>query len=81
MRIDLSERFLAQYDATQPAVQKAVQKQLKLLVANLRHPSLHAKKYDEALDLWQARINKNWRMYFIVKNDVYRVVEMKAHPK
>jgi len=37
-----------------PQVQKAFFKQVKLLELDLRHPSLHAKKYDAALDLWQA---------------------------
>jgi hypothetical protein len=46
-------------------VQKAFDKQVQLLAANLRHhPSLRAKKYDEACDIWQARVNRNWRFYF-----------------
>lgn len=35
-------------------VKKAFIKQVKLLEENLRHPSLRAKKCDEALDHWQA---------------------------
>ncbi len=81
MRLHLTEQFLAQFDDAQPAVQKAVRKQLKLLEAHIRHPSLHAKKFDEAEDIWQARINKSWRFYFKIQNDTYRIVEMKAHPK
>jgi hypothetical protein len=42
-------------------VRKAFFKQVTLLVHNLHHPSLHAKKYDEANDRWQARVNKKWR--------------------
>jgi len=81
MRLDLTEQFLAQFDHAQPAVQKAVLKQLKLLEANVRHPSLHAKKFDGAEDIWQARISKSWRFYFVIQKDVYRIIEMKAHPK
>jgi uncharacterized repeat protein (TIGR03803 family) len=33
------------------------------LVANLHHPSLRAKKYSEAEDKWQARVNRGWRPY------------------
>ena len=40
---------------------KAFIKQLNFLVRNLHHPSLRAKKYDEANDRWQARINDDWR--------------------
>lgn len=40
------------------AVERAFYKQLRFLEDNLLHPSLHAKKYDEAADLWQARVNR-----------------------
>ncbi len=30
---------------------------------------------------WQARINKSWRFYFVIQKDIYRIIEMKAHPK
>lgn len=81
MRLHLTEQFLAQFDVAQLALQKAVHKQLKLLGADIRHPSLHAKKFDEAEDIWKARINKSWRFYFLIRKDVYRIIEMKAHPK
>lgn len=81
MRVHLTEQFIAQFDAAETVVQKAVTKQLRLLAANVRHPSLHAKKYDEGEDIWQARINRSWRFYFIIKRDVYQIVEMKSHPK
>jgi len=51
------------------------------LLANLRHPSLHAKKYDESRDLWQARVTGSWRFYFKIIGQVYRLEEIKAHPK
>lgn len=78
MRLHLTEQFIAPYDSAQPTVQKAVLKQLKLLEANIRHPSLHAKKSNEAGDIWQARINKSWRFYFKIQNHTYRIIEMEA---
>jgi len=30
------------------------------LLANLDHPSPHAKKYNEAEEKWQARVNRSW---------------------
>jgi len=81
MRVDLTEQFIAQYDAAQPQIQKAVTKQMRLLKNNVRHPPLHAKKYDEAGDIWQARITRNWRFYFTIEGNTYRIIEMKAHPK
>jgi len=52
-----------------------------VLLQNLRHPSLHAKKYDEAKDLWQARVTGSWRFYFRIEDDAYVLEEIKAHPK
>ena len=81
MRVHLTGQFIAQFDTAEISVQKAVTKQLRLLAVSIRHPSLRAKKYDEKEDVWQARINRYWRFYFLIQKDVYRVIEMKAHPK
>lgn len=62
-------------------IQKAFEKQARLLVTNLNHPSLHAKKYDEATDLWQARVNRDWRFYFLIQDDTYLIVTIIPHPK
>ena len=62
-------------------VQKAFIKQINLLVRNLAHPSLHAKKYEAANDRWQARINDDWRFYFTIERDIYRISALMPHPK
>jgi len=59
MTIRYSQRFLRQDAAARPEVRKAFDKQSRLLLENLNHPSLRAKKYDEALGLWQA-LRKAW---------------------
>ena len=62
-------------------VRKAFFKQIKFLAVNLHHPSLHAKKYDERRDLWQARVTKDWRFYFVIQSDTYIVLDVIPHPK
>jgi hypothetical protein len=62
-------------------VRKAFFKQVKFLQQNLHHPSLRAKKYDEARDRWQARVNKDWRFYFTIIDDTYRILKLIPHPK
>jgi len=37
---------------------------------------LRAKKYDEAKDRWQARVNKDWRFYFKIEGDTYFIVDL-----
>jgi mRNA interferase RelE/StbE len=64
-----------------PNVRKAFLKQIRFLAANLRHPSLRTKKYDESRDLWQARVTKGWRFYFIIQDETYIVLDVIPHPK
>jgi plasmid maintenance system killer protein len=81
MRPHFSERFIRSYISAPPAVQQAFDRKLGLLLENLRHPSLRAKKYDEARDLWQARVNVGWRFYFRIQGDTYELIDITAHPK
>jgi mRNA-degrading endonuclease RelE of RelBE toxin-antitoxin system len=81
MRVDFAERLRKSYDAAPPQVRKAFEKQIQLLARDLRHPSLRAKKYDEPLGVWQARVNRDWRFYFTIQTDVYVVIGLKPHPK
>ena len=81
MRLEFSPHFLRSYNKAPAHVQQAFDKQSLLLLANLRHPSLHAKKYDESRDVWQARVTGSWRFYFKIIGQVYRLEEIKAHPK
>ena len=81
MRAGYSKRFLASYaDAPEP-IQRAVDRRIALLLQNLRHPSLQAKKYDEARDIWQARVNGGWRFYFRIEGDTYQLIDVMPHPK
>ena len=81
MKIDFTDRVLDALEDAPPAVRKAFRKQLQFLAENLHHPSLRAKKYDEARDLWQARVTKDWRFYFKIAGDTYRLEDIKKHPK
>jgi mRNA-degrading endonuclease RelE of RelBE toxin-antitoxin system len=81
MKLVLSDRAIASLSDAPPNVRRAFEKQLRFLLSNLQHPSLHAKKYDESKDLWQARVSRNWRFYFTIINDTYRIEDVIAHPK
>jgi plasmid maintenance system killer protein len=77
----LTPLALKDYIAAPPNVRAAYDKQVKLLAENLHHPSLRAKKYDVARDLWQARVNRNWRFYFMIENGTYIIARIIPHPK
>lgn len=81
MRLQLTNRFLRSFREAPDGVRKAFSKQSLLLVQNLSHPSLRAKKFDEAKDIWQARVNRSWRFYFSIVGDTYIIRDITEHPK
>ena len=81
MRLIHTARFERDYSDAPPDVQRAFDKQERFLADNLQHPSLHAKKYNESMGLWQARVNRSWRFYFAIVGDAYVLHTIIAHPK
>lgn len=81
MRVDYSERFLTSLENAPASVQKSFYKQVKFLLVDIRHPSLHAKKYNEVKGIWQARVTRDWRFYFSIHQDIYRLHDIIPHPK
>lgn len=81
MKAAYSKRFLHQYAAAPPEVKWAFSKQVELLLGYLQHPSLHAKKYDARNDIWQARINLDWRFYFRIESGTLRLLQRMKHPE
>lgn len=81
MKVTYSNKALAAIEDAPPAVKKAFFKQTAFLVNDLHHRSLRAKKYDVSQDLWQARVNKDWRFYFTIIDDTYRIEDVIPHPK
>ena len=81
MKIEFADRALTSLRNAPPAVRKAFHKQISFLERTLVHPSLHAKKYDEANGLWQARVNRGWRFYFLLRADTCIITDVIPHPK
>jgi mRNA interferase RelE/StbE len=81
MRRLLTPALVRDYAGAPVSVKKAFDKQLGLLIENLHHPSLRAKKYDETNDIWQARVNRAWRFYFTIRDDTYIITRLIPHPK
>jgi mRNA-degrading endonuclease RelE of RelBE toxin-antitoxin system len=81
MKIEYSDAVTDALEKAPAAVRKAFFKQIAFLEQNLHHPSLRAKKYDEARDRWQARVNRDWRFYFTIIDDTYHILKLIPHPK
>lgn len=81
MQLFFTERFKKSYRGAPEEVQKSFDKQANYLMVNIRHPSLRAKKYDESYGIWQARVNKNWRFYFLLSQGGTTLLDIISHPK
>jgi len=81
MKVDYLPRALKALEEVPAEVRRAFFKQVVFLEKDLRHPSLRSKKYDESTDLWQARINRDWRFYFNIVGDTYIIRDVIPHPK
>lgn len=68
MEIIYTEPFRRDYRDLPKSVQKALEKALRFLMQNIRHPSLRAKKLP-ATSIWYARINKSYRFTFQYEGD------------
>ena len=81
MKLRFTERADKDYATLPKEIRKALAKQLGFLLDNLNHPSLRAKKYSETDGVWQARVNRSWRFYFLIQGDEYVILSIIAHPK
>ena len=81
MNVRFSPTFERSYARAPARIQKLFDQKLVFLLQNFRHPSLRTKKYDEAQDIWQARVNDDWRFYFRIEGDTYHFLDIIPHPK
>ncbi|OGG76640.1 hypothetical protein A3B35_00140 [Candidatus Kaiserbacteria bacterium RIFCSPLOWO2_01_FULL_54_24] len=72
-------RFKREFKKFSKEVRFAFAKQIGFLLNDIRHPSLRAKKYDEARGIWQARVTNNVRFYFSIKDDCYILLDIEKH--
>jgi mRNA-degrading endonuclease RelE of RelBE toxin-antitoxin system len=81
VKVAFTEHFKKQYQRLSDSRKAKFDKQLSFLLSNLRHPSLRAKKYDEAKGIWQARVDDAYRFYFLIEDDTYLLLSIIPHAK
>ena len=81
MKIFYSPHFNHNFNNFSAEIRGKFKKQIDYLLHDLRHPSLHSKKYDESQNIWQARVDRDIRFYFLIENDLYILLDIKKHPK
>jgi mRNA-degrading endonuclease RelE of RelBE toxin-antitoxin system len=79
MRIVRTEPFLKAYASLSPPIRKKVDKKLLLLLTNIRHPSLSARKMVNQDEIWEARIDAHTRMTFQWQEDIIVLRRVGTH--
>jgi hypothetical protein len=64
MNIRLTARARQDFSALPRHLKTRARKQFDFLQENLRHPSIQAKKYDASAEVWQGRVNRDYRFLF-----------------
>ncbi len=81
MNLRYTATFQASIKKLPDNIKQKFAKQVEFLLKDIRHPSLHAKKYHEKEAIWQARVDRSVRFYFLIKEDIYILLDIKHHPK
>lgn len=81
MKVRLTSRAQKDQDGLSPQLHARLDRQPAHLLRDLGHASLHAKKYDEAGDVWRGRVTGSWRFYFQIVGDTYVILSIIPHPK
>ena len=79
MQFDPTPKFNRNFEQFSKKIRDKFYKQASFLLRDLRHPSLYAKKYEESTGIWQARVDKSVRFYFLIEKDTYILVDIRHH--
>lgn len=59
-----TEQFKKDFAKLPEEIQLRFEKALQLFASHLHHPSLHVKKMEGALGIWELRVTDNYRVTF-----------------
>ncbi len=69
MPVELTERFVQQYTRLPEVIQLNVDKALRLLDADFRHPGLRSHPVESAPGVFEAYVDSKYRMTFERRSD------------
>ena len=78
-KLKRSKSFLKQYLKLPSPIRKKVDRQLRQLIQDMRHPTLQAKKMVNQADIWEARIDLHYRMTFTLEREVITLRRVGTH--
>lgn len=79
MRLAVTGTFRRDYGRLSKIVQQKVDRQVAMLAKDPRHPSLRVKKIRGTSGIWEARVDRGYRMTFAMRDDVIILRRVGAH--
>ncbi len=79
MPIELTERFVNQYAQLPGTIQSKVDKALALLDADFRHPGLRSHPVESAPGVFEAHVDRRYRMTFERHGDAFIMRNVDNH--
>jgi len=79
MPLELTERFVRQYAKLPRAVQRKVDKALRLLEADFRHQGLQSYQVESATGIFEAYVDSKYRVTFERRRDVFVMRNVDSH--
>lgn len=79
MRLQTTRPFDRDYVRLPVPVKDQVDKQLGLLLSNPQHPSLRLKRIRGTASIWEARVNRAYRMTLEIIEDTYLLRRVGTH--
>ena len=79
MSIELTERFVTQYSQLPATIQRKVDKALTLRDADFRRPGLRSHPVDSAPGVFEAYVDRKYRMTFERRGDTFVMRNVDNH--
>ena len=84
MQFIRTDRFKRDFRDLPERIKRRAEQALRFLSANLRHPSLRAKKMEgqrdpQGRDIWEARVSRSHRFTFAIDGDTYILYRIGPH--
>ncbi len=79
MKIEASRKFVKLYRQMPTDIQQQARKAIELLSNDSNHPSLHHKKMAEFSDIYEIRVNLNYRITYSKIDDTAILRKVGTH--
>ena len=79
MELYFTKSFERDYKKLSCSIQKRLDKQFLLFLKNFKYPSLRAKKVEGFFNIWEGRINKEYRFTFQIEKNRYIIRRVGTH--